>query len=202
MSGPRANALGQPIGPPLTGWKQPARPPRTVMEGRYVRIEPVHERFAAELHDANVQDADGRMWTYLPYGPFDSEPAYHAWMSTTCFGADPMFHVIVDRESDRAVGVAAYMRIAPESGCIEVGHVCYSPRLQRGRGATEAMYLMMRRAFGLGYRRYEWRSVVPRPAAPPATECDLSVLRTSRATLFKAADQSLTTRHDGDAARW
>ena len=29
--------------------------------------------------------------------------------------------------------------------------------LQRTVAATEAMYLMMRRAFELGYRRYEWK---------------------------------------------
>ena len=40
---------------------------------------------------------------------------------------------------------------------IEVGHVNYSPLLQRTPAATEAMFLMMQRAFALGYRRYEWK---------------------------------------------
>ena len=41
---------------------------------------------------------------------------------------------------------------------IEVGHICYAPRLQRTSAATEAMYLLARRAFEeLGYRRYEWK---------------------------------------------
>ncbi len=55
------------------------------------------------------------------------------------------------------VGVAAYLRIAPADGSIEVGHLHYAPRLQRRPAATEAMYLMMQRAFELGYRRYEWK---------------------------------------------
>ena len=56
------------------------------------------------------------------------------------------------------MGVASYLRIAPEVGSIEVGHINYSPLLQRTRASTEAMYLMMRRAFDeLGYRRYEWK---------------------------------------------
>src|SRR5262245_66130599 len=43
-------------------------------------------------------------------------------------------------------------------GVIEVGHLAYSPALQRRPAATEAMYLMMRRVFDeLGYRRYEWK---------------------------------------------
>lgn len=55
------------------------------------------------------------------------------------------------------MGVASYLRITPDSGSIEVGHINYSPRLQRTPAATEAMYLMMARAFDLGYRRYEWK---------------------------------------------
>jgi RimJ/RimL family protein N-acetyltransferase len=154
---PPVNALGQPIGAALAGWTPPPLPPREPIEGCYVRLEPIDGRFAADLHAANLNDTDGRGWTYLPYGPFASEADYRQWMASTCFGADPMFHAIVDRPGLRAVGVAAYMRIAPQSGAIEVGHVHFSPLLQRARGATEAMYLMMQRAFALGYRRYEWK---------------------------------------------
>jgi RimJ/RimL family protein N-acetyltransferase len=53
--------------------------------------------------------------------------------------------------------VASYLRIEPASGSIEVGHINYSPLLQRTPAATEAMYLMMQRVFDLGYRRYEWK---------------------------------------------
>jgi RimJ/RimL family protein N-acetyltransferase len=56
------------------------------------------------------------------------------------------------------VGVASYLRIEPAMGSIEVGHLAYSPALQRHPAATEAMYLMMRHVFDeLGYRRYEWK---------------------------------------------
>jgi RimJ/RimL family protein N-acetyltransferase len=152
------NALGQPISPALTGWTPPGLPPRQPMQGHYCRIEPIDdERFAADLHAANLRDTDGRNWTYLPYGPFSTEADYRHWLTATCLGTDPLFHAIIDAASGRAVGVAAYMRIKPALGSIEVGHVHFSPLLQRGRGATEAMYLMMKRAFGLGYRRYEWK---------------------------------------------
>ena len=40
---------------------------------------------------------------------------------------------------------------------IEVGHINFSPTLQRTTEATEAMFLMMRWAFEAGYRRYEWK---------------------------------------------
>jgi RimJ/RimL family protein N-acetyltransferase len=55
------------------------------------------------------------------------------------------------------VGIASYLRIDPHNGSIEVGHINYSPLLQRTPAATEAMYLMMKNAFDLGYRRYEWK---------------------------------------------
>ena len=102
--------------------------------------------------------AENRIWTYLPYGPFASVDDCRGWIEKTCLGDDPLFHAIIDGDTGRAVGVASYLRIEPAVGVIEVGHINYAPALQKTRGATEAMYLMMRRVFGeLGYRRYEWK---------------------------------------------
>lgn len=152
------NALGQRVGVPLADWKRPPRPPRTIMEGRTCRVEPLDvARHADELFAANALDEDGRGWTYLPYGPFADRAAYLEWMRATCLGDDPLFHAITDRVSGRAVGLASYLRIDPAAGSIEVGHLCFSPLLQRSVASTEAMYLMMKRAFELGYRRYEWK---------------------------------------------
>lgn len=127
------------------------------MIGRYCTVEPLDvDRHAAGLFAANRNDAEGRNWTYLPYGPFERLDDYVGWMGATCLGPDPMFHAVVDHELG-PVGVASYLRITPGAGSIEVGHINYSPLLQRTRAATEAMCLMMRRAFELGYRRYEWK---------------------------------------------
>jgi len=115
------------------------------------------ETFTADLFAAGRVDADGRTWTYLPYGPFATEQDYRVWLRATCLGLDPLFYVVIDSARKQATGVAAYMRIQPASGSIEVGHVHFSPLLQRTPAATEAMYLMMRRAFEFGYRRYEWK---------------------------------------------
>ena len=65
--------------------------------------------------------------------------------------------VVIDQATNRAVGVASYLRFNPASGSIEVGHINFAPLLQSTIGATEAMYLMMRWAFMAGYRRYEWK---------------------------------------------
>jgi RimJ/RimL family protein N-acetyltransferase len=154
----RLNEYGQPIGAAVEGWAPPPRPPRQPLVGQYCRVEPLEaDRHAADLHAANSAAADSRDWTYLAYGPFDSMESYTAWVQRICLGDDPLFHAIVDSATGKAIGVASYLRIEPASGSIEVGHINYSPALQRTRAATEAMYLMMRRVFELGYRRYEWK---------------------------------------------
>ena len=154
----RTNALGQPVGEPVDGWTPPPVPSREPMLGRYCRVEPLEAvRHAADLHAANLRDAEGRNWTYLPYGPFATLDDYTTWVAAVTSSADPFFHAILDLATGRAVGVASYLRIDPASGSIEVGHIAYSPLLQRTPAATEAMYLMMARAFTLGYRRYEWK---------------------------------------------
>ena len=152
------NQFGQPIGPPLPGWTARPRPPRTPLEGRLCRLEALDaDRHAKALHEAYAAD-DGRNWTYLPYGPFPSAEVYAEVVREVAAGEDPVFHAIVELSSLRPVGVASYLRIDPGNGSIEVGHLSYSPALQRHPAATEAMYLMMRRAFDeLGYRRYEWK---------------------------------------------
>lgn len=152
------NHLNQPVGHVVDAWQPPPPPPREPMEGRFCRLEPLDPmRHATSLYAANALDVEGRNWTYLPYGPFDSLDSYRAWMERQCCGSDPLFYAIVDLANGNAVGVAGYLRITPGSGSIEVGHINYSPLLQRAPAATEAMYLMMARAFDLGYRRYEWK---------------------------------------------
>ena len=143
--------------PRLDAWLAPPPPARVTLDGRLCRLEPLAMEHAAALHEANSLDADGRMWDYMAYGPFDTLASYRAWVEQKAASVDPLFFAIIDRARDAPVGVASYLRIDPPNGVIEVGHLAYSPRLQRTPAATEAMYLMMRYAFELGYRRYEWK---------------------------------------------
>lgn len=151
------NALGQPVGFALPDWKPAKAPSGETLSGRFCRLERLDpEVHASSLYAANALDAEGRMWTYLPYGPFPTFESYRAWLDKTCLGDDPLCYAIVDRKRGQAVGIAAYKRVDPGNGSIEVGHVAYSPLLQQTPAATEAMYLMMENVFKLGYRRYEW----------------------------------------------
>lgn len=153
------NSLGQPVGFPVTGWSTRQKPPRTPITGRYARVEMLDPaKHASDLFDGNRLDREGRNWTYLAYGPFERLEDYRAWLDSVAKAEDPLFHTIVDLASGKAVGIASLMRIDPPNGVIEVGHINYSPLLQRKPHATEAMYLLMSRVFDeLGYRRYEWK---------------------------------------------
>lgn len=152
------NPLGQPIGFPVPGWRGAERPERKLLNGRFCVLEPLTvERHADALFQAFSVDCDGRNWTYLPYGPFVSAGDYAAWLTGIAAGSDPLFFAIVDGASGLPVGVASFLRITPDQGSIEVGHLNFSPAMQRTPIATEAMWLMMREAFALGFRRYEWK---------------------------------------------
>ncbi|PPA73357.1 GNAT family N-acetyltransferase [Achromobacter spanius] len=155
----RVNAFQQPIGPDVPGWTARPRPPLTPAIGRYCRLEPLSaERHAADLYQAFSQAPDDSDWTYMGVGPFADADAYRAFAEAAQAGNDPLHHAIIDLETGRAIGTLALMRIDPANGVIEVGFVSFSRRLKRTRIATEAQFLLMRRAFDeLGYRRYEWK---------------------------------------------
>ena len=156
---PRLNAFGQPIGPTLADWSPRPRPPRTPMVGRFCRVVPLDPAaHAAGLFALYNGAPDRRGWTYLGDELPESPEAYHERLVRQAAGEDPLFHTILDAATDRPLGIASYLRIDPPNGVIEVGHIHFGPALQRRAAATEAMALMMARAFDeLGYRRYEWK---------------------------------------------
>ncbi|MBI3146119.1 MAG: GNAT family N-acetyltransferase, partial [Pseudogulbenkiania sp.] len=151
------NACGQPVGLAVDSWQGAQVPERMVLEGCFCRLEPLEvARHAAELYQALQLDARQSNWTYLDMPA--ERTAFIAWLEAMQTQRDPLFFVIVDGASGKPVGLASYLRIDAANGVIEVGWLHYSPLLQRTPAATEAMYLMMRRAFDeLGYRRYEWK---------------------------------------------
>ncbi|WP_235919419.1 GNAT family N-acetyltransferase [Aureimonas psammosilenae] len=142
----------------LSQWTARPRPDDTPMEGRFVTVEPiVDDRRFDELFEAFAAD-NGDMWRWLAYGPFGDAQDFRRFAEGFYFTDDPKFHAVVPKETGRAAGVAALMRIVPADGVMEIGHIALSPSLQRTPATTEMQYLMMRRTFDeLGYRRYEWK---------------------------------------------
>ena len=155
----RVNSNGQPIGRSLADWTPSVHPPRTPIEGRFCRIEPVDiNAHAEDLFEAFALNTSGANWTYLGYEPTQTVAGLREVMTAGWQGDDPLFHTIVDKATEKPVGVAALMRIDKANGTIEVGNIHYSEHLKQRPAATEAMFLLMRRVFKeLGYRRYEWK---------------------------------------------
>ena len=181
-----------PIGPTLPGWEPRPHPSRVPMEGRFCRLEPLDAGVhAAGLQQAYALDQEGLGWTYLPYGPFPDPDAFEAWVAEAAASDDPLFFAILDAQ-DAPVGMASYLRIMPAIGTIEVGHIHYSPSLQRTAAATETMYLMMRHALeDLGYRRYEWKcDALNAPSRRAAERLGFTYEGTHRqATIYKGRNR-------------
>jgi RimJ/RimL family protein N-acetyltransferase len=144
------------LGQPVTDWQPPAPPQGQPLRGRFAELAPLSAEAHAALLFRAYQGAD-RLWDYMPAGPFSSAAQFHRWVRDQENSIDPLFYAIRNLESGAWEGVASYLRITPQMGSIEVGHISYAPALQRTRAATEAMYLMMKWAFEAGYRRYEWK---------------------------------------------
>lgn len=155
----RLNTFGQPVGDMLPDWQGAQYPDNSPRSGRYCRLERVDvERHAQSLYDAYQEADDESDWTYLSAGPFSDFAAYRAWLVDAAGRSDPLHYAVVDLASGKAVGTLALMRIDAPNGCIEVGHVTYSPKMKRTRLATEALSLLMGYVFDtLGYRRLEWK---------------------------------------------
>jgi RimJ/RimL family protein N-acetyltransferase len=127
------------------------------LRGHAVTLEPLNaERHAAALWEA-LRGHD-ELWTWLPYGPFDTESDLRRHIEERQAAAGFVFLAIVPAATGLAKGWASYMRMEPAHGVIEVGYVLFAPSLQRTAAATEAMFLMASHVFDhLGYRRYEWK---------------------------------------------
>jgi len=140
-------------------FKKAKIPSQKFLKGKHVSLEPINiSKHSKDLYTNFSKDKENRIWTYLPYGPFKSFGSFKKWLKSFCLNKDPFFYAIYVKRHKQYCGMASYLRITPEHGSIEVGHINYSPILQNTAEGTEAMYLMMKNAFDvLGNRRYEWK---------------------------------------------
>ncbi|MBC9744781.1 GNAT family N-acetyltransferase [Pseudomonas syringae pv. syringae] len=143
----------------LPDWQAAALPTPHTLTGRFIRLEKLDvARHADDLWAAfEGPNADPKLWDYLPYGPFIDRSAFDAWLAGHQAATDPWFYTVVDQQTDKAKGVISLMSIVAAHGRIEIGHVTFSAAMQRTPKGTEAIYLLAREAFALGYRRLEWK---------------------------------------------
>ena len=151
----RTNEWGQPIGDDLAGWEAPPKPPHADLVGGAATLRPIDvDAHAVELFPAYADAADS-LFTYLPWGPFVDAGDLAATLRR--LDELPDWQVYAIDAGDRLLGFICYLRIQPSHGSIEIGGITFSPALQRTRAATESMYLLIRHAFDVGYRRVEWK---------------------------------------------
>ncbi|HEX7247739.1 MAG TPA: GNAT family protein [Actinomycetota bacterium] len=151
--------LDRPVGDPVEGGPATV-PPVAVIEGRFVRLEPLDaDAHAAGLFERSHASADDEaIWTYMTYGPFDGEPQMRSWIESNAASSDPSFFTVVEQDTGAPAGVVSLMNIDPPMRRLELGHIWYVRAAQRGRANTEAAFLLLREAFERwGYRRAEWK---------------------------------------------
>ncbi|WP_438765792.1 GNAT family N-acetyltransferase [Kushneria sp. TE3] len=146
-----------PVGNPIEDWQPPPVPGPETLEGHYCRVVPLSATDHGEALFNAWQADDESRWIYLGGRPFTDRNSCLEWLSRQAVSCDPMFMALVDQDSDRALGVAAWLNITPEHGTIELGHLSFSTKMAGTRMATEALHLLIDHAFTLGYRRVAWK---------------------------------------------
>ena len=153
---PEERPVGAVVDPKPPGSRPDMRP----LHGLWMLLEPVSAaRHARDLYESfSESDPHGHVWTYMPYGPWESFEQFEAWLKEREASRDPWFYAFIRRDTGKACGMGSFMRCDAPNGVIEIGHIWMSPALQRSREATETIFLMIRHAFDdLGVRRLEWK---------------------------------------------
>lgn len=141
-------------------WRPAKRPQRTVLSGRHVLLRPlVADADAEPLYaESHPPLADAGLWTYLPNGPYRDPAELRDALRVAEASEDPLFFTLARLPGEEPAGIASYLRITPDHGVIEIGHIWFGASLRQTTAATEAIYLLARHAFDeLGHRRLEWK---------------------------------------------
>jgi RimJ/RimL family protein N-acetyltransferase len=163
---------GRSLGPELD-WTPVERPARTPLRGSHILLRPVDAATdAGPLYALSHPPAgDPAIWTYLPDGPYEGPHHLRQMLEWAETSDDPLYFTLVKLPDERPLGLASYLRITPEFGVIEIGHIWFGVPLQRTTAATEAIYLLAGRVFDdLGYRRLEWKCNALNAASRRAAE--------------------------------
>lgn len=125
-----------------------AGPLHAASDGRALRLGACH---------VGAYDPERLVWRYLSGGPFTDAETLGAWLGTQDAASDGRPFAVVDRASGQPVGVANIMANAPDHLRAELGSIWYGPVVQGAGYNAEAIWLLLRHLFGLGYRRVEWK---------------------------------------------
>jgi RimJ/RimL family protein N-acetyltransferase len=160
------------VGPTLN-WRPARRPERAMLKGRHVRLRPLDALADAEAlyAESHPPTGDPDLWAYLPNGPYRDVAEFREALAIDQRSEDRLFFTLDRLDPERPAGIASYLRITPEHGVIEIGHIWFGASLRRSVAATEAIYLLAAHAFDeLGYRRLEWKCNALNQASRRAAE--------------------------------
>jgi RimJ/RimL family protein N-acetyltransferase len=154
-------------------WTGATQPERLPLRGAHILLRPVQAAIDAEplYRVSHPPHGDPAIWTYLPDGPYESPEHLRQMLAFAKTAPDRIYFTLVRLPDERPLGLASYLRIKPELGTIEIGHIWFGVGLQRTTAASEAIYLLARHAFDdLGYRRLEWKCNALNAASRGAAE--------------------------------
>lgn len=151
------NRWGQTVNHPVPDWQGARVLSRKVLEGRFCRLEPLDaQKHALDLFEAYALGDDSD-WTWLASCQPESVEETAVWIEGKVQDPGLVPLAVIDRRSERAVGLVSYMAIEPLMGSVEIGHVTWSRKMKHTPLGTEAVWLLLTYGFEQGYRRLEWK---------------------------------------------
>lgn len=141
----------------MISWEPKESPQVNTLEGNYCRLEALEHKHSDQLFDAVMMTGAEERFAYLPESVMNRED-FDTWMCQKVSSVDPLYFAVIDKKSDVVGGRQTLMRIEPEHGVIEIGHILWSPLIAQTRVSTEAFFLFAQYVFDdLHYRRLEWK---------------------------------------------
>ncbi len=154
---PEINEFGQTVNDVVPGWNGARVLPRSLLSGRFCRLEPLDAaRHAVDLFEAFAL-GDGSDWTWMASNLPESVEVTRHWLLGKVMDDALVPYAVIDTRTDQAVGVVCYMAIDRQMGTVEIGHVTWSRKMRHSPMGTESIWLLLKNAFAHGYRRLEWK---------------------------------------------
>jgi len=148
-------------GTPVSTTQAPHPSKNITLVGKHVTIVGISPTHAPAMFAQTGGLHHSSLFEHLFDGPYETLEQYTADLKTKAADQSTFFYTILlndGSEPGKPVGRYALMRVDTASRVLEIGHILFSPLLQRTPAATEAVYLLMEYAFeDLGYRRIEWK---------------------------------------------
>lgn len=148
----------------------PVKPAAVTLTGERIVMRPYVESDREALHAVSngqpcelgarshpAYDPSEAIWKWMFGGPFPSSAALGDYLGAFAAKPDVLTLTVCDRETAMPLGVASLMANQPAHLKIELGSIWYGPIAQGTGASREATQLMCAHAFGLGYRRVEWK---------------------------------------------